>query len=68
MMKHMLMMIIGCALPLLVIFLLPAFGVNGDWVILLAILGMFACHLMHFGMHDHGKKEHHEHQHRSENE
>jgi len=62
-MKHILMMLIGCALPLLLIFLLPAVGLNSGWVLVLAIAGMFACHLMHFGMHKHGEKGEHEHRH-----
>ena len=60
MMKHTLLMLIGCALPLLLIFLLPAVGVEGGWVLVLAIIAMFACHLMHFGMHTRGKKGDHD--------
>ena len=63
MMKHTLMMLIGCAMPLLLIFLLPAVGVGSGWVLALAIGAMFACHLMHFGMHKHGEKGSHEHEH-----
>ena len=64
-MKDTWMMLIGCALPLLLIFLLPALGLGSGWVLMLGIGAMFACHLMHFGMHKHGKKGDHEleHQH-----
>lgn len=51
-MKHILTMVIGCALALLLIFLLPAMGLGSGWVLALAIGAMMLCHLMHFGMHD----------------
>ena len=60
-MKHTLMMLIGCALPLLLISLLPAMGLDSGWVLVLAMAAMFACHLMHFGMLKPGKKGEHEH-------
>ena len=60
-MKHALKMLIGCALPLLLIFQLTAFAVEGDWVLALAIVAMFACHLMHFGAHKHGDHGEHDH-------
>ena len=63
-MKHTLMMVMGCVLALLLIFLLPALGLGGGWVLALAIGAMLACHLMHFGMHKHGEKENHDHEHR----
>ena len=44
-MKHNLMMIIGCVLPLLLIFILPLFGVRGDVGIFGFIVLMFLCHL-----------------------
>ena len=64
MMKHTFMMLIGCVLPLLLIFLLPAVGLESGWVLVLAIGAMFACHLMHFGMHKHGEKGNHDHEHK----
>lgn len=63
-MKHTLMMLAGCALPLLLVFLLPAVGLGSGWVLGLAMVAMFACHLMHFGMHKQGEKRDHEHEHR----
>jgi hypothetical protein len=62
-MKHNLMMIIGCGVPLLLIFLFPAAGLGSGWVLVLAIGAMFACHLMHFGTHNHGEKGNHKHEH-----
>lgn len=69
--KHIFWMIIGCTVPLLLIFLLPLFGVTGNYSILIFIIAMFACHLMmpmHHGKHDKhsetNKTENHEsHQH-----
>ncbi len=55
-MKHNLMMIIGCGLPLLLIFLLPAIGMGIGWVLAVAFGAMLICHLMHLGMHNHGGK------------
>jgi hypothetical protein len=62
MMKHDLMMLICCALPVLLIFLLPAVGLGSGWVLAFAIGAMFACHLMHFGTHKHVEKGDHEHE------
>ncbi len=69
--NHIFWMIIGCTVPLLLIFLLPILGITGNWTFLIFIVGMFACHLlmpMHHGQHkEHSestKKENHEsHQH-----
>lgn len=52
-MKHMLWMIIGCALPLLLIFLAPALGLSSKASIFIFIIAMFACHLL-MPMHSHG--------------
>jgi len=44
--KHnMIWMLLGCVIPLLVILLLPAFGVKSNFTFFLFILLMFACHL-----------------------
>ncbi|ARS37994.1 hypothetical protein [Pontibacter actiniarum] len=61
--KHILWMIIGCTLPLLLIFLAPALGLSGDVSLLVFVIAMFACHLlmpMHLGGHGHthGHEEH----------
>ena len=63
-MKHILMMVTGCALALLLIFLLPAMGLGSGWVLAIAFGAMMLCHLMHFGMHKHKKEEEHDHEHR----
>lgn len=58
-MKHIFWMIIGCIVPLLLIFLLPLFGVTGNYSILIFIVAMFACHLMmpmHHSSHDEHSK------------
>ncbi len=39
-------MIVGCTVPLMLIFLLPLFGVTGNYSILIFIVAMFAFHLM----------------------
>jgi hypothetical protein len=54
-------MIIGCGLPLLLIFFAPALGISEDVSLFIFIIAMFACHLlmpMHGG-HKHGSHEKH---------
>lgn len=60
--KHILMMLVGCTLPLLLIFIAPLLGIKGDWSTLTFIIVM-ACHLfmpMHHGHTNHSKKQNHE--------
>lgn len=52
-MRHSIMHLLGCLLPLLVIFLLPLFGVGGGASLFLVIVLMFACHLFMMGGHGH---------------
>ncbi len=55
--KHIIWMIIGCGLPLLLIFFAPALGISGNVSLFIFIIAMFACHLlmpMHHGGHGHG--------------
>ena len=40
--NHMLWMIIGCVVPMLLIFILPAFGVSGGVTLVIFIVLMFA--------------------------
>lgn len=66
-------MLIGCILPLLLIFFAPALGLGSNVSLLIFIVAMFACHLLmphgHVGhggngQHDHSlnqKEERHEH-------
>ncbi|NDP22570.1 MAG: hypothetical protein GZ091_16030 [Paludibacter sp.] len=69
--RHMFWMVVGCILPLLLIFLVPALGISNNITIFIFIAAMFACHLL-MPMHDHShelentdnqisKKENHEH-------
>lgn len=50
--RHNLWMLLGCTLPLLLVFLLPLFGISGNVGTFLFILLMFACHLL--AMRGHG--------------
>lgn len=57
--KHTIMMLVGCLLPLLLIFVLPLFGVDSGVVLWIFIILMFGCHLLMMGGHGHGKEGHH---------
>lgn len=48
-MSHSLKMLIGCGLPWLLIFLLPLVGISGGTSLLIAIIVMFAAHLLMVG-------------------
>lgn len=45
-MKHILWMVLGCTLPLLLLFFAPALGLNTSISIFIFMLAMFACHLL----------------------
>jgi hypothetical protein len=45
-MKHHLLMIIGCVLPLILIFLLPLFGVESGALLFLFLILCFGLHLI----------------------
>lgn len=53
-MSHSIRMLIGCLLPLALIFVLPLFGVSSGITLLVFIGLMFMCHLMMMGGHGHG--------------
>ena len=56
--KHIIWMIIGCGLPLLLIFFAPALGLGNDISLFIFIAAMFACHLfmpMHHDGHKHNQ-------------
>ncbi len=55
--NHLIWMIIGCTLPLLLIFLAPAIGLGQNYSLFLFILAMFAIHLLM--PHEHGGHQHH---------
>ena len=49
-------MVVCCLGPLLLIFLAPVLGLNGNNSVFLVILAMFACHFMMMGGgHRHGE-------------
>jgi len=59
-MNHHLRMLIGCLLPLLLIFVLPLFGVGQGVSLFVFMILMFGCHLMMMGghgKHDHSKSD-----------
>ena len=49
---HNLWMVLGCTLPLLLVFVLPLLGISGNAGTFVFILLMFACHLL--AMRGHG--------------
>lgn len=53
-MRHLIWHLIGCILPLLLIFLLPLFGVGEGVVLFVFIVLMFGCHLLMMQGHGHG--------------
>jgi hypothetical protein len=60
--KHIIWMIIGCGLPLLLIFFAPALGLGSGTSLFIFVLAMFACHLL-MPMHSHGGHDHSGHTH-----
>lgn len=65
--NHALWHMLGCALPLLLIMILPSFGVSSNVIYFIFIVLMFGCHLMMLGGHHHDhesgndQEEDHEH-------
>lgn len=60
--KHILWMIIGCTIPLLLIFFAPALGLSSNTSLLIFIVAMFACHLLMPMYHGgHAQKKEHKH-------
>lgn len=55
--NHIFWMIIGCGLPLLLIFFAPALGIGSGTSLFIFVLAMFACHLL-MPMHGHGGHKH----------
>ena len=50
--SHGIWMVIGCALPLLLIFLLPLFGVSGGTLLFISLILCFGAHLLMMGHHE----------------
>ena len=48
--KHMWLMMLACIVPLVIILLLPVFGIKGNYT-WIAIIVMFAMHLLMMGGH-----------------
>ncbi len=58
-MKHTIRMLIGCLMPLLLIFVLPLLGIGSGKTLFVFIVLMFGCHLMMMGGHGkHGEARH----------
>jgi hypothetical protein len=53
-MNHAVRMLLGCIFPLLLLFLLPLFGLGEGVTLFVAIVLMFGCHLLMIGGHDRG--------------
>lgn len=56
---HTIWMIAGCILPFLILFLLPAFGLNGNISIAAFLVLMIGCHLMHAAIAKDGRSNQH---------
>jgi hypothetical protein len=56
--RHTILHILGCALPLLLIFALPILGISGEATIFVFIIAMFACHLLMMRGHGHAHDSH----------
>ena len=59
---HWIWMVTGCALPFLIIFLAPAFGLGSSWSLFFFVVAMFAMHFfMPHGSHGHSGNSPHNH-------
>ena len=54
--NHALWHILGCAIPLLLIMILPSFGVSSNVTYFIFIILVFGCHLMMFKAMGHSEK------------
>lgn len=57
-MKHGILHILGCLLPIALIFILPALGFSQGFTFTVFIVLMFACHLFMMGGHSHAEHDH----------
>lgn len=60
-MKHGILHILGCLIPISLIFILPALGFGSGTTFTVFLILMFACHLFMMGGHAHGGHEAHAH-------
>mgnify|MGYP000912647375 CR=1 FL=1 len=67
-MKHFLHMLIGCGLPILLIFVLPLFGVTEGVTLAVFIVLMFSCHLLMMRGHMSGHSDRLTHQQKTNHE
>ena len=56
--RHNLRMLIGCLLPIALIFILPLFGVSEGVILFVFVVLMFGCHLLMIGGHGNHGDEH----------
>jgi len=56
--KHNFWMIVACALPLLLVFLLPAFGVGSGGYLFIFLIFCFGLHLLMMSGHGHDHDQH----------
>lgn len=54
--SHLVWMLIGCVLPLLLVFAGPLIGIRSDVGLFLFIILMFVCHLLMAGHHRRGQR------------
>ncbi|MDQ8195307.1 hypothetical protein QEH59_12780 [Coraliomargarita sp. SDUM461004] len=50
-MKHGFFHLLGCLIPIALIFILPAFGLSSGMTFTIFLVLMFGCHFMMMGMH-----------------
>lgn len=50
---HAVRMLLGCLLPLLLVFVLPLLGITSGVTLFIVIILMFGCHLLIMGGHAH---------------
>ncbi|MDQ8198200.1 hypothetical protein QEH56_08590 [Pelagicoccus enzymogenes] len=56
-MKYGLLHILGCLVPIALVFTLPALGVDSGVTFTVFLVLMFACHIFMMGGHSHGEHE-----------
>ena len=59
-MKHGFFHLLGCLIPIALIFILPAFGLSSGMTFTIFLVLMFGCHFMMMGMHGSHDHAHHD--------